>query len=80
MSTTIRPELSEKNQYWLDKHRYYELKHFCLKAWGGGLKNHTPCLIAAVLKKSPEGYFGKGVYPFGLGAVFERACRVGIFS
>lgn len=30
------------------------------KAWGGGLKNHTPCLIAAVLKKSPEGYFEKG--------------------
>ena len=22
MSTTIRPELSEKNQYWIDKHRY----------------------------------------------------------
>lgn len=31
MSTTIRPELSEKNPYWIDKHRYYELKHFCLQ-------------------------------------------------
>lgn len=31
MSTDIRPELSEKNQYWIDKHRYYELKHFCLQ-------------------------------------------------
>ena len=31
MSTTIRPELSEKNQYWIEKHRYYELKHFCLQ-------------------------------------------------
>lgn len=31
MSTSIRPELSEKNQYWIDKHRYYELKHFCLQ-------------------------------------------------
>lgn len=31
MSTTIRPELSEKNKYWIDKHRYYELKHFCLQ-------------------------------------------------
>ena len=30
MSTTIRPELSEKNQYWIDKHRYYELKHLCI--------------------------------------------------
>jgi len=26
-----RPELSEKNQYWVSKHRYYELKHFCLQ-------------------------------------------------
>ena len=31
MGTTIRPELSEKNKYWIDKHRYYELKHFCLQ-------------------------------------------------
>ena len=31
MSTTIRPELSERNKYWIDKHRYYELKHFCLQ-------------------------------------------------
>lgn len=27
MATTIRPELSEKNPYWIEKHRYYELKH-----------------------------------------------------
>lgn len=31
MSTTIRPEVSEKNPYWIEKHRYYELKHFCLQ-------------------------------------------------
>ena len=31
MSTTIHPEVSEKNKYWIDKHRYYELKHFCLQ-------------------------------------------------
>lgn len=31
MGTIIRPELSEKNKYWLEKHRYYELKHFCLQ-------------------------------------------------
>ena len=31
MPTTIRPELSEKNPYWIEKHRYYELKHFCLQ-------------------------------------------------
>ena len=31
MSTVIRPELSEKNPYHMEKHRYYELKHFCLQ-------------------------------------------------
>lgn len=31
MSTTIHPELSKKNTYWIEKHRYYELKHFCLQ-------------------------------------------------
>ena len=35
MSTTLKPELSEKNPYWIERHRYYELKHFCLqyKGW-----------------------------------------------
>ena len=31
MATLIRPKLSVKNPYWIDKHRYYELKHFCLQ-------------------------------------------------
>lgn len=31
MGTVIRAELSEKNVYWISKHRYYELKHFCLQ-------------------------------------------------
>jgi len=31
MSTVIRPELSSKNKYWIERHRYYELKHFCLQ-------------------------------------------------
>ncbi len=31
MATEIRPELSEKNPYWIGRHRYYELKHFCLQ-------------------------------------------------
>jgi hypothetical protein len=49
-----------------------------LKGMGRGLQKCTPYLIAAVLKKSPEGYFGNGVYPTG--AVFERAYRVETFS
>lgn len=31
MSTMIRPELSIRNKYHIDKHRHYELKHFCLQ-------------------------------------------------
>lgn len=31
MATVIRAEISEKNKYWIDKHRHYELKHFCLQ-------------------------------------------------
>lgn len=31
MGSTIRAELSGNNKYWIEKHRYYELKHFCLQ-------------------------------------------------
>lgn len=31
MATVIRPDISRKNKYWIDKHRHYELKHFCLQ-------------------------------------------------
>ena len=31
MGTAIRPEISIKNRYWLPKHRFYELRHFCLQ-------------------------------------------------
>lgn len=31
MATLIRPEISIKNKYHIDKHRHYELKHFCLQ-------------------------------------------------
>ena len=33
--TKIRAELSRKNKYWISKHRFYELYHFCLqyKEW-----------------------------------------------
>lgn len=31
METLLRPKLSTKNKYYIGKHRYYELKHFCLQ-------------------------------------------------
>lgn len=40
MGTNIRPEISERNPYWINKHRYYELKHFCLQynGWASAYK------------------------------------------
>ena len=31
MGTDIRADISKKNRYWISKHRYYELKHFCMQ-------------------------------------------------
>lgn len=31
MSTLIRANLSKNSKYYISKHRYYELKHFCLQ-------------------------------------------------
>lgn len=43
MATNIKPELSKRNKYWISKHRYYELKHFCLQypEWKEQLKDLT---------------------------------------
>lgn len=39
----IKSELSKSNPYWLEKHRYYELKHFCLQypTWKKALASLT---------------------------------------
>lgn len=31
MGTVIRAEISKDNEYYIDKHRYYELKHYCMQ-------------------------------------------------
>ena len=51
MATVIRPEISEKNKYYIDKHRYYELKHFCLqyKEWK---KEYVKCTDAIIFAAS----------------------------
>lgn len=38
-----RPELSKSSRYWMEKHRYYELKHFCLQ-YPGWKKEYTALL------------------------------------
>ena len=42
MATVIRAQISEKNKYYIDKHRYYELKHFCLQ-YSEWKKAYTSC-------------------------------------
>ena len=46
----MRPELSKKNKYWIEKNRYYELKYFCLQypLW----KNEYEML---------DGYYGRPI-------------------
>lgn len=60
MSTAIRPEISQKNPYWIPKHRYYELKHFVMQypAWVAARKGldflHTPTYCVRVKKDAAD--------------------------
>ena len=49
MATVIRAEISAKNKYFIDRHRYYELKHFCLqyKEWKKGYVECNDAIIFA---------------------------------
>lgn len=56
MATVIRAEISEKNKYWIDKHRHYELKHFCLQypEWKKKLVSLNQAMITmSKLEKQP---------------------------
>lgn len=62
MATTIRAQISEKNKYYIDKHRHYELKHFCLqyptwkKAYMDCLDGDTP-MVMIDGSKQPDGIY-----------------------
>lgn len=55
MATMIRPKLSVKNPYWIDKHRYYELKHFCLQypAWKRAYADYNAPGVSSI-NRSPS--------------------------
>ena len=58
MATVIRPEISEKSKYYIDKHRYYELKHFCLqyKEWKKAYASCNESIIfTAGIERMPSG-------------------------
>lgn len=44
MSMLIRPEVAKKNKYYISRHRYYELKHYCLQynEWKENITLLTP--------------------------------------
>ena len=47
MATVIRATISEKSKYYIDKHRYYELKHFCLQ-YNEWKKAYASCCEAVI--------------------------------
>ena len=53
MATVIRPEISERNKYYIDKHRYYELKHFCLQ-YNEWKKSYALCNESVIFASSLE--------------------------
>lgn len=58
MATVIRAEISRKNEYWIDKHRHYELKHFCLQypTWKKEyITLGVPTIATSILDKLPSG-------------------------
>ena len=58
MTTIIRPEISRNNRYWIDKHRHYELKHFCLQypEWKKAYRSSTS-ISSSVSDNQPKGDF-----------------------
>lgn len=54
----LKPELSKKNRYWIDKNRYYELKYFCLQypLWKKSSEELINIRTSSIeLVRSPEG-------------------------
>lgn len=57
MSTDIRADISKSNPFHIDKHRYYELKHFCLQypMWKQRLANLSYLTSKPVIYETPKG-------------------------
>ena len=55
MSKT-RPELSKKNRWWIPKHRYLELYHYCLqyRNWKDKAKLYGNVRASEIVRTNPE--------------------------
>lgn len=60
MGTTIRPESSKSNEYWIPRDRYYELQHFCLQypSWVEFCREADSTSRARLDKPLPKRIFG----------------------
>jgi hypothetical protein len=75
MGTKIRAELSENNKYWISKHRYYELKHFCLQypTWKkayAALDDLTICSPILEERLSPNNVFSDPTAKWGIARAY----------
>lgn len=56
MTARVRANLAEGHKYWIDKHRYYELKHLCLQypAWKSAYTAFSnPSIPLSTIDKAP---------------------------
>ena len=72
MSTTTRAELSESNKWWISKHRYYELRHFCLQypEWKKQLQDIDGLVGSIRQDRVNEGKTGDPTYAFAQARIF----------
>lgn len=67
--SNIRPTLSKRNPYHISKHKFYELRHFCLQypEWKKEYMNTSPFISKTIF--SPGGKSGKLSDPTGDAAI-----------
>ena len=74
MATVVRAEISRNNDYWISKHRHYELKHFCLQ-YPDWKKEYitlgVPTISSSVLDRLPSGsHIGDPVAEYAMRRVY----------
>lgn len=74
MATVIRSEISEKNKYYVDKHRYYELKHFCLQ-YSEWKKAYASCCESVMFTSNYSGIPSNNT-PSDLTAKYATLCAL----
>lgn len=55
--SNIRPQVSRRNPFWIEKHRYYELKHFSLQypLWKKAIEAINAFKSSSIIFKNQDG-------------------------